>query len=208
MEADNSLNDGRRKEISLGRRTAVGKVFLFMMVSLDGYHEGPDHDISWHNVDEEFNDFAIEQTSAADLLVFGRRTYELMADFWPSEQALREAPKIAKLMNETPKLVFSHTLKNADWNNTDLAVNVEQEFPKIKEQPSKDIAVFGSNNLSVSLLELGLLDELRIMVNPVVLGAGTPLLEGLSGPIKLSLTDTRLFKNGNVLLTYQPGSGQ
>src|SRR5579872_1265701 len=97
------------------------KVFLFMMVSLDGYFEGPNHDLSWHNVDEEFNKFAIAQTKNVGTLLFGRRTYELMRDFWPTEEARKTDPIVANQMNTTPKIVFSRTLKEAEetkyWKN-------------------------------------------------------------------------------------------
>src|SRR6476660_2988966 len=97
-------------------------VFLFMMVSLDGYFEGPGHDISWHNVDAEFNDFAIAQTAKVDTLLFGRKTYELMASYWPTELA-KDDPVVAGQMNETSKIVFSATLESAAWHNTRLVKN-------------------------------------------------------------------------------------
>ena len=183
------------------------KIFLFMMVSLDGYFEGKDHDISWHNVDEEFVDFAIEQTSQVGTLLFGRRTYQLMEGFWPTEEALKSDPKTAELMNNTPKIVFSKTLEKVEetdnWKNVTLVKDkVEEEIKKLKDQPGKDIAVFGSSNLCVSLIKMGLLDELRIMVNPVAIGEGTTLFEGMKDKLKLKLEKTRTFKNGNVLLTY------
>ena len=180
------------------------KLFLFMMISLDGYFEGPDHDLSWHNVDAEFNDFAIEQTSNIDTLIFGRRTYEMMAGYWPTELAKKDDSVVAGLMNNTPKIVFSHTLNSAPWQNTRLVKdNLAEEITTLKQQPGKDLAVFGSSNLCVSLVEQGLLDELRIMVNPVVLGKGTLLLQGLDQKLPLKLTAEKLFKSGNVLLTYQ-----
>ena len=86
------------------------KIFLFMMVSLDGYFEGPDHDISWHRVDSEFNDFSLEQMSKVDTLMFGRRTYELMESYWPSEEARQDDPKVAEFLNTLPKIVFSRNM--------------------------------------------------------------------------------------------------
>lgn len=179
------------------------KLFLFMMVSLDGYFEGENHDLSWHNVDSEFVEFAIEQTSSVDAILFGRRTYEMMASFWPSEQTMQTDPGTAKLMNETPKIVFSRTLTQVDWQNSRLATkSVQAEVAELKQQPGKDIAVYGSNNLCLSLMDAGLLDELRIMVNPVAIGRGTPLFAGLDSKLTCRLEKTRTFKNGNVLLTY------
>lgn len=180
------------------------KLFLFMMTSLDGYFEGPDHDLSWHNVDEEFVEFAIEQLQTIDTILFGRRTYEMMASFWSSEEALKTDPETAKLMSETPKVVFSRTLQEAKWHDTRLATrDVKDEVMELKRQPGKDIAVFGSSNLCLSLLDDNLLDELRIMINPIAIGEGRPLFAGIGHRLKLQLADTRKFASGNVLLTYR-----
>ncbi len=187
----------------------MSKLFLFMMVSLDGYFEGPNHDLSWHNVDEEFNEYAIEQTGNVGTLLFGRTTYELMRDFWPSEEARKTDPIVAAQMNTTPKVVFSKTLQKVKeteyWKNVRLLSDVNpDEIKKIKDNSKKDVAVYGSSNLCLTFLKLGLLDELRIMVSPVVIGAGTPLFAGLKNKLELKLMDTKTFKNGNVLLTYKP----
>jgi dihydrofolate reductase len=186
---------------------SVRKIFLFMMVSVDGYFEGPNHDISWHNVDSEFVDFAILQLDEADTLIFGRRTYELMAGFWPSDQAIKADADTARRMNAYKKLVFSTSLKSVDWNNSELHKDhVSSVLKQLKNGAGKDIAVFGSSNLCLTLLSRGLLDEIRIMVNPVVLGAGTQLFDGIDSPLHLSLAKSKTFKSGNVLLTYVPGS--
>ncbi|HEY7357494.1 MAG TPA: dihydrofolate reductase family protein [Ktedonobacterales bacterium] len=179
-------------------------IFLFMMVTLDGFFEGPDHSIDWHNVDEEFNEFAIDQLHELDTLLFGRVTYEGMASFWPTPFAQENDPIVADLMNTTPKIVVSTTLERAEWENSRLVkANVAEEITKLKQQPGKDIAVFGSSDLAVSLLQLGLLDELRLMVNPVVLGSGKRLFAGLDKQLHLKLLKTRTFNSGNVLLRYQ-----
>jgi len=174
-----------------------------MMITLDGYFEGKDHDISWHNVDEEFGEFAIQQLKEIGTLIFGKTTYELMAGFWPTDLA-KDDQATADLMNKIPKIVVSHSLERADWENTVLLKeNVEEKLKELKAQPGKDLAVFGSSNLCVSLIKMGLLDELRIMVNPVAIGQGTTLFDGLDQKLKLKLEKTRQFKNGNVLLTYK-----
>jgi dihydrofolate reductase len=99
-------------------------VIVFDAITLDGFFEGPDNDLSWHRVDDEFNDFAWEQIKGCDAILFGRKTYELMASFWPSAEALKEDPITADLMNTWPKIVFSQTLKEAAWNNTRLAYGI------------------------------------------------------------------------------------
>jgi dihydrofolate reductase len=182
------------------------KIFLFMLVSLDGYYEGPNGDISWHNVDDEFNEFAVQQTSEIDTLLFGRKTYEVMASYWPTEAAISDDPAIAGLMNSLPKIVISTTLDAADWHNSRLVKeNVAEEISKLKQGPGKEIAIFGSSDLAVSLAEMGLVDEYRIMVNPVILGEGKPLFKG-ADKLSLKLIKTRTFKSGNVLLYYQPAN--
>ena len=177
-----------------------------MMVSLDGYFEGVDHDLSWHNVDNEFNDaFAIPQLKQIDTILFGRRTYDLMASYWPTVDAAKDDPVVAKLMNETAKVVFSHTLDKAEWSKTRLvSSDPVAEVAKLKQSPGKDIAIFGSNNLCLSLLADNLIDEFRIMINPVVVGKGIPLFAGIEKKAGFKLLTTRNFKNGNVLLTYSP----
>ena len=168
--------------------------YLFMMVSLDGFFEGPDHDLSWHNADEEFDRFTIDQLNETDTILFGRRTYEMMAAFWPSEAAAAADPETARRMNDTPKVVFSKTLGKADWQNTRLVRDgLRETVEDLKRRPGKDIAVFGSSDLSVSLLQMGLLDELRLMVNPVVLGDGKRLFEGIRDRLALTLMSTRTF---------------
>ena len=182
------------------------KVYLFMMISLDGYFEGPNHDLSWHNTDEEFQEFALEQLNDTDTILFGRKTYEMMASFWPSEEAQKDDPVTAELMTSTPKVVFSKTLNDVSWSNTKLVKgDAALEIKDLKAQPGKDIAIFGSNNLSVSLAEQGLVDGFRIMVNPVAIGEGTALFKGIKQRLNLKLTDTREFKNGNILLSYTNG---
>lgn len=178
-----------------------------MMTSLDGYIEGPDHDLSWHNVDEEFEVFAAKQMQEADTIVFGRKTYQLMESFWPSETGLTADPQVARLMNETPKVVVSQSLDSIVetniWKRIRLIKNnVTEEIQKLKLQDGKDIIVLGSNNLCVTLLKEKLLEEIRIMINPVVIGKGTPLFLGLQDREKFKLVTTRNFKNGNILLTY------
>ena len=185
------------------------KIFLFMMVSLDGYFEGPDHDLSWHNVDSEFNAFATSQTKSVDLLLFGRRTYELMASFWPTEYARKNDAVVAKLMNTTPKIVFSKTLNKLQkipyWENVQLVnKNVFKKIKELKNIKGGEIGIFGSNNLAVSLIENDLVDEFRIMINPIAIGEGTPLFFGMKKRLKLKLLNSREFKNGNALLYYEP----
>jgi dihydrofolate reductase len=181
------------------------KIIFQTLISLDGFFEGPNQEIDWHNVDEEFNEFAIDFLDQVDTLLFGRVTYELMAGYWPTPAATTNDPIVAGKMNHLPKIVFSRTLKKVEWENSRLVKeNVAEEITKLKQQPGKDMVIFGSSDLAVTLLPLGLIDECRILVNPVVLGSGKPLFKGIKEKLNLKLIKTKTFKSGNVLLFYQP----
>lgn len=176
-----------------------------MLTSLDGFFEGPNHEIDWHNVDEEFNEFAIKQLNEIDTLLFGRVTYQLMANYWPTTSAKEDDPIVSELMNKLPKIVFSKTLSTVDWNNTKLVKdNIKEVVTDLKLQSKKDIAIFGSSNLSVTLLELKLIDEIRIIVNPVILGDGKSLFNGIKNKLNFELLKTKVFNSGNILLYYKP----
>lgn len=183
----------------------MSKVILFNMVTLDGFFEGPNGEIDWHNVDEEFNEFAVDQVETADGLIFGRVTYELMASYWPTAAAQAADPIVAEKMNTMPKIVFSRTLDKVEWNNTRLVKgDAAEEISELRQQPGKDLLIFGSAGLASTLTNLGLIDEYRIMVNPVVLGKGNPLFKDIKEQLNLRLLRTRNFSNGNVLLYYEP----
>ncbi len=174
-----------------------------MMVSLDGYFEGEDHDLSWHNVDGEFNDFAHEQLRETGALLFGKRTYDLMAGFWPTPQAQAVDKETAAAMSALLKVVVSEKPFTPSWQPTKvITADVHDEITKLKSESGKSIAILGSNALCVSLMEAALVDEFRLMVNPVVIGKGTPLFAGLAKRLKLNLIDSRVFKSGNVLDRY------
>lgn len=148
---------------------------------------------------------AVEREAVgAALLLFGRVTYEVMAGFWPSPEALKSDPVVAQGMNSSPKIVFYRTLKKAEWANTRLVKNdMLGEVRRLKEQPGKDLVVLGSGSLVAQLAQAGLIDEYQILLNPVVLGKGKTMFEGVKGRFNLKLTSTRSFGNGNVLLTYE-----
>ncbi len=181
------------------------KVVLFNLVTLDGFFAGPGGEIDWHNVDEEFNEFAIDQLNSMGGLLFGRVTYQLMASYWPTPDAVADDPMVADKMNSLPKLVFSRTLESADWNNTRLVRgDAADEVAKLRQQPGKDLFIFGSADLASTLARSGLIDEYRLIVNPVVLGRGMPMFKGIDDRLDLKLLRTKTFRNGNVLLYYEP----
>lgn len=183
------------------------KLFAFEMVSLDGRYEGQNHDLSWHNAkNEEFDRLQAENLVSTDAILMGRRTFELMRTYWPTEQASADDPEMARFMNDTAKFVVSHDPYEPGWTNT-ASIHGDQAMEhvrQLKSQDGQDIVVLGSSNLCGSLLGARLMDQLRVMVNPVVLGVGTPLLDGLTERIGLRLISTRAYESGNVLLTYTP----
>jgi dihydrofolate reductase len=174
-----------------------------MMITANGFFEGEGHDLSWHNANNaEFQKFAVENLATTDTLVFGRTTYDLMASFWPTEQASNDDAETAKYMDETRKVVFTHRPLDNEWHNVETSDDVVGKMMALKNEEGGDISVLGSSNLCVTLLREGLLDELRIMVNPLAITAGTPLFDGIEKQYDFDLTATRTFDNGNVLLTY------
>lgn len=183
----------------------VRKLIMWNLMTLDGYVEGPNRDISWHEDvwGEELEQFSNEQGRAAGALLFGRITYELMASYWPTAKG--ESAETAGFMNRLPKIVVSRSLEKAEWNNTRLIrENAPEEIAMLKREPGKDIFLFGSAELAASLIPHGLIDEFRIGVTPLVLGDGSPLFKASPERLKLQLLETRPLNSGAVLLFYRP----
>ncbi|GGQ58271.1 dihydrofolate reductase family protein [Streptomyces asoensis] len=183
------------------------KIVLMMSVSLDGYIEGPDRDISWHQVDEELHQHFNDAVRGLGALLSGRTTYELMAGFWPTADADPDVPptmaEFAAIWREIPKIVYSRTLEHADWNTTVVHEVVPEEVARLKAEPGGDLGLSGAD-LVASFLRHGLVDEFRIYVHPVLVGGGTPLFPhtGRKPPATLRLAGTHTFGNGVVLLRY------
>ena len=184
------------------------KVIVFNHVSLDGYFVNANGDMSWaksdHN-DAEWNAFVEENASGGGVLVFGRITYDLMAGFWPTPMAMEMMPVVAEGMNSLPKVVFSRTMDQASWNNTTLVKgDIAAEIRKLKHEPGESMAILGSGSIVSQLAQEGLIDEYQMVLNPIVLGKGRTMFDGINEKLKLKLTKTRAFGNGNVLLCYEP----
>ena len=180
------------------------KVVASELMSLDGVVESPD---KWHF--PYFNDEMAEAIGAAmaasDAMLMGRVTYEEFAAFWPS-QSSEDDQETTDYMNNTPKFVVSKSLEEPlEWNNSTLIEgDVAEEISKLKQQPGKDISISGSPTLVRSLLEEDLLDELRLMLHPIVVGSGKRLFEEGSDRKALQLLDSKTFSTGVLYLTYQP----
>jgi dihydrofolate reductase len=179
----------------------MAKLIMWNLMTLDGFVEGPNRDISWHSDvwGEELERVSIEQGKTAGGLLFGRVTYELMANHWPSETG-----EVADFMNALPKYVFSRTQKTSNWNNTQLFNDdVTATVTRLKRENTKDILLFGSADLAATLIPRGLIDEFRLAVNPVILGGGTPLFKP-GERVKLRLLDSKTLSTGVVILRYEP----
>lgn len=182
------------------------KVLVFDNVSLDGRFVDASGDMSWaHRRDEEWNAFASGNASTGDgALLFGRVTYEMMAAFWPTPQAAQMLPEVASGMNRRQKYVCSRTLRTVDWQNTTLLEGDGVAAVKaLKEQPGPDLVILGSGSLVAQLTEARLIDEYQLVLVPVALGTGRSLFESVSDRVSFTLTKTRAFKNGNVVLWYE-----
>jgi dihydrofolate reductase len=182
----------------------MSKLIFQAMITLDGFFEGPNREIDWHIVDEEFNHYAIEMLDDAEILLFGRITYQLMESYWPAPEAISNDPVVAAKMNSLRKVVVSRSLEKADWNNSVLLKeNVPAEINRLKKQAKKNLVIFGGSDLALSLIGHRLIDEFRIIINPVLLGSGKRLFQGLEERLKLVLLHSKGFKSGNTMNTYR-----
>ncbi|HST08656.1 MAG TPA: dihydrofolate reductase family protein [Gemmatimonadaceae bacterium] len=182
----------------------MGTLTVFNSVTLDGYFTDANGDLSWaHKSDPEWNDFVAGNASGDGTLLFGRVTYEMMAGFWPTPQAKQSFPAVAEGMNRHSKVVFSRTLDKASWSNTRLVkADLSGEVSRMKQQLPA-IVILGSGTIVSQLTQAGLIDEYQVVVNPVVLGKGRTMFEGVERKVDLQLTNERRFRNGNVVLTYR-----
>jgi dihydrofolate reductase len=186
------------------QEVGIRKVTVFNFVTLNGYFKGPKGDIGWHKHGAEENQYAAESLRSGDTLLFGRVTYEMMAGYWPTPAAIKNDPIVAEGMNNADKIVFSRTLKKVEWNNTRLVKdNIAEEIRRMKQMPGNDMTLLGSGSILTQFAEQGLIDEYQIMVDPVVIGDGTPIFKDIKWKLDLKLTMTRTFKSGIVLLCYK-----
>lgn len=186
----------------------MAKLIVYNAMSLDGYFTDAKGDMSWaHKQDPEWQAFMKENASGGGQLLFGRITYELMAGFWSTPAALQSNPVVAGRLNSLPKFVCSTTLEQVTWNNTTLLKGeLTAEVRKLKRQAAADIVVMGSGSLVAQLAEAGLVDEYQIVLNPLVVGQGRTLFEGVQRKLPMKLAKSRPFANGNVVLFYEPAA--
>ena len=188
----------------------MAKLIVFNHSSVDGYIADAQGDMSWakpSSDDAEWNAFVEQNTSGGGMLLFGRVTYDLMRSYWPTPQAAQQMPAIAARMNNFPKVVFSRTLETASWQNTTLIkADIAPAVRKMKQESSLGMAILGGASIVAQLAQERLIDEFQIVLDPVALGAGKTMFQGIASPARLKLRNSRQFKNGKVLLVYAPAA--
>jgi dihydrofolate reductase len=181
---------------------------VFNNVSLDGYFTDSRGDMSWaHKNDQEWLDFTRTNAQGGGTMLFGRVTYDLMVQFWPTPLAAQTMPVVAERMNNLSKIVFSRTLEEATWTNTRVVKDdLVGEVRRLKNEPGDDIVIMGSGTIISQLTEAKLIDDYKIVVVPVILGSGRTMFEGVSYRSTFKRTLSRTFENGNLYLCYEPAS--
>lgn len=193
----------------------VRTLFLHTIVSLDGFIEGPHGELDWQFIDTEFEEYTNDMLRSIDAMLYGRVSYQLLAEYWPTaveHPAAAADPsrpethiETARLMNALPKYVISSTLQTTHWDNSHIiSEDVPEQIEQLKNQPGKDIALFAGARLTASLMEHDLIDEYRLVINPVLLGSGTPLFNDGHEEADLTLLDVKRFNSGALVLRYAP----
>lgn len=175
------------------------KVILSMMVSLDNFIEPTNPEEEWAVWDDEMTKYIMDFFNEVDTFLYGRVAYESMLDYWP-----KATGEFADIMNKTPKLVFSRTLNKADWNANIINGNIKDKITQIKMQPGKNLVLFAGTDIASAFINLDLIDEYRIIVNPLILGGGKPLFQNIKSRQNLKLINIKRFTCGNVILYYEP----
>ncbi|WP_228002886.1 dihydrofolate reductase family protein [Nocardia australiensis] len=180
---------------------------LWMQMSLDGFAEGPDQEIHWPMVDEELCESFLDELRAADLFLYGRKTFEMMASFWPTadgDPAISEFyVEFARCWKQTPKLVFSRSMRRANWNSRVVHEGMVEEISRLRQQPDCNMVLFGGAETASAFIRHDLIDEYRLFVHPLVLGSGVPLFPTPAVMADLQLVDVMTFDSAVVQMHYQ-----
>ena len=185
------------------------KIISFMHISLDGFVAGPNGEMDWIKVDEEIFDFVGKRISEGDTALYGRVTYQMMEDYWPTAgdkpTATRHDIEHSKWYSKVHKVVLSKTMNPDSYRETNTKIisdNLSDRINEIKQQAGEDILLFGSPTATHSLIQLNLIDGYWLFVNPIILGRGIPLFVDIKDKIKLKLLTTRQFTCGVTELNY------
>ncbi len=186
----------------------MSKLSVFNAVSIDGYFTDANGDMSWaHRDDDEWNAFAGDNASGGAVLLFGRKTYEMMVKHWPTAGGKQDNPAVAEGMNRLRKVVFSRSLDKVEWANTEIVKSdIVQAVRELKQGKGPDLVILGSGTIVSQLSDARLVDQYQIVLTPIVLGAGRTMFESQKRRLDLELKNSRTFKNGNVVLWYEPRS--
>ncbi|HUQ66130.1 MAG TPA: dihydrofolate reductase family protein [Flavitalea sp.] len=183
-------------------------LIFFMHTSLDGFVAGVNGELNWVKLSEELFDFVGTMTDEADTALYGRVTYEMMQSYWPNagekENATKHEKEHSKWYNNVSKVVLSKTIQDTGLDNTKvIGDELSDNINTLKQQDGKNILIFGSPGASQSLLNLGLIDEFWLFLNPIILGQGMPLFKNVTGMTKLKLEESKTFANGVIALHYK-----
>jgi len=191
------------------------KVVLSMTMSLDGFTAGPNDEMDWlppfgdEELWKDMHQGMWDQLRVTDTLILGLKTYQIWENYWPAAGANPASTKndieFSRYAEETQKIVFSTTLEKAGWKNSRLVKgNIAEEVARLKQQPGKDLLIAGGAGIAQTFMRLGLIDEYKLLVQPVMIGSGKPLFKGLNTRIKLRLLASTMLRPGVVLLDYEP----
>lgn len=182
----------------------MAKIIAYNFISLNGYFKGPNEDTSWHSHAGEEAKYSEDMLALNNILLFGHKTYNQMASFWPTPTALDMFPAVSKGMNKAEKIVFSTQPIQLEWENSrNISGDIVEKTRLLKQSSQKDMTILGSGSIISLFADHGLIDELQIMIDPVALPSGTPILNNVKQNIKLKLTSFKTFNSGVVLLNYQ-----
>jgi len=174
------------------------RLYVSMIVSLDGYIEGPNRELDWFTENEAFDRYCHEMLDSVGVALYGRRAYDLMIQCWPDK-----TDDFGRKMNALPKVVLSRTLTDPTWSNTTVVTEVDA-IAALKQQPGKSIVAWAGASLVATLRQADLIDEYRVLVHPVVLGGGTPLFQDVTARLAMRLVRTEHLDGGIAILTYEP----
>ena len=183
------------------------KLTAYNFLTLNGFFKGANENTNWHTHGQEEAKYSEEALAQQNILLFGRKTYEMMASFWPTPQAKELFPKVAAGMNQAEKIVFSQSPFEPEWENTQvISGDIVEKVRAIKKSPGKDMTILGSGAIISLFTDYGLIDEYQFMIDPVAIPDGTPVFQNIKQKLNLQLTSSKVFRSGVVLLSYQTES--